>query len=213
MLRDRRRKFKNFLLKPRAQLELVLNIVVLTIFFGAASSLVIYFQLDDIFQTLLIMSRVSHEASESFINDWNTTLLWLSLFTVFYILSTISICVIHSHRMIGPTVAFKRQIEALLTKNYKTRIKLRDGDYFQDLAECFNRLAEQLDQDHLDIFVNNDNPDDSHNVGEYYVNEPTLVIESGPDHPLNSSTTAAQNDDQTATTMDHLSQSQLAESA
>lgn len=217
MLRDRRRKFKNFLLKPRAQLELVLNIVVLTIFFGAASSLVIYFQLDDIFQTLLIMSRVSHEASESFVNDWNTTLLWLSLFTVFYILSTISICILHSHRMIGPTVAFKRQIEALLAKNYKTRIKLRDGDYFQDLAECFNRLAEQLDQDHLDIFVNNDNPDDSHNVGEYYVNEPTLVIESGSDSPLNTLSNnqdaPSETDDETATTINHLAPSSLAESA
>ena len=191
MFRDRRRKFKNFLLKPRAQLEIVLNIVTLTIFFGAAAGLVIYFQLDDIFQTLLVMSRVSDEASASFANDWNATLLWLSIFTIFYILSTISICIIHSHRMIGPTVAFKRQIEALLQNNYKTRIKLRDGDYFQDLAESFNRLAEQLDQDHPEVFVDNDNPDDSHNMGEYYVNEPTLVIEPNTNLEPNSAQSKA----------------------
>ena len=191
MFRDRRRKFKNFLLKPRAQLEIVLNIVTLTIFFGAAAGLVIYFQLDDIFQTLLVMSRVSDEASASFANDWNATLLWLSIFTIFYILSTISICIIHSHRMIGPTVAFKRQIEALLQNNYKTRIKLRDGDYFQDLAESFNRLAEQLDQDHPEVFVDNDNPDDSHNMGEYYVNEPTLVIEPNSNLEPNSAQSKA----------------------
>lgn len=178
LLRDRQRKFRNFLLKPRAQLEIVLNIITLTIFFGASASLVIYFQLDDIFQTLLVMSQMSTEASQSFMHDWNTTLLWLFVFTVFYILATISICIVHSHRMIGPTVAFKRQIDVLLQKNYTARIKLRDGDYFQDLAELFNRLAEQLDQDHSEVFVDSDNPDNSHNVSEYYVNEPTKLIDA-----------------------------------
>lgn len=171
MIRDRRRKLKNFLLKPRAQLEIVINIVTLTIFFAMASGLIVYFQLDDIFKTLIVMSKISDETSRSFTHDWSTSLQWLLVFTLFYVFAIISICIIHSHRMIGPTVAFRRQLEALLKGEYKARIKLRDGDYYQNLAELFNRLAEQLDQKHPEAFVDSDNPDDSHNVSDFYVNE------------------------------------------
>ena len=178
MLGDRRRKFKNFLLKPRAQLEIVINIVTLTIFFGMASSLIIYFQLDDIFNTLYVLSNLSGETSQALASDWNQTVQWLIVFIVLYVLTILAISIIHSHKMIGPTVAFKRQLDAMLTGNYKTRIKLRDGDYYQNLAELFNRLAEQLDQEHPEVFVDSDNPDDSHNVSEFYVNETTDHEES-----------------------------------
>ncbi|MCY4380892.1 MAG: hypothetical protein OXC40_04920 [Proteobacteria bacterium] len=168
---DRRRKLKNFLLKPRAQLELVINIVTLTIFFGTSASLIIYFQLNDIFNTLYIMSEIDGDTSRTLSNDWNHSITLLVGFIFLYVLTTTVICIIHSHRMIGPTVAFKRQLNAILSCNYKTRIKLRDGDYYQDLAELFNRLSEQLEQKHPEVFSDTMNPDDSHNVGEYYVNE------------------------------------------
>lgn len=171
MIHDRRRKLKNFLVKPRAQLELVVNIVTLTIFFGLAAILIIYFQLDEIFNLLYMMSDISPETSQALSSDWNHALKWLTVFIVLYVATTTLICIIHSHRMVGPTIAFKRQLNALLQGNYKTRIRLRDGDYFQDVAELFNRLSEQLDQNHPEVFKDTENPDEAHNVGEYYVNE------------------------------------------
>lgn len=52
--------------------------------------------------------------------------------------------VVFSHRIFGPTVPIRRHIQNLRAGDYSSRIHLRNGDEFRDLAEELNQLAEAL---------------------------------------------------------------------
>ena len=140
-----RRKLSGFLIKPRIQIELIISVVIPTIFFGLATSLMIYFQLGDIFDTLFILSDLDIETADSLSSDWSSAIIWLIIFIFIYVLMTSIVCLIHSHRMIGPTQAFTRHLKLLIEGKYKGRIKLREGDYYQNIADLFNELSEKLE--------------------------------------------------------------------
>ncbi|MGE0633793.1 MAG: HAMP domain-containing protein [Pseudobdellovibrionaceae bacterium] len=55
---------------------------------------------------------------------------------------------IASHRIFGPVVAIRRQLENLNSGRYEARIKLRKTDEFHEIAEDLNRLAETLQSRH-----------------------------------------------------------------
>lgn len=52
--------------------------------------------------------------------------------------------VIYSHRIFGPTVPIKRHLDNLINGRYDSRITLRPGDEFKDIADQLNVLAERL---------------------------------------------------------------------
>ena len=140
-----KRKLSGFFIKPRIQIELIISVVIPTIFFGLATSLVIYFQLGDIFDTLFILSDLDPDTADSLSKDWDMAIIWLIIFIIIYVLMTSVVCLIHSHRMIGPTQAFIRHLKSLIGENYRSRIKLREGDYYQNIADLFNDLSEKLE--------------------------------------------------------------------
>ena len=50
-------------------------------------------------------------------------------------------------RVVGPVVAFQRQVEALKNGDYQSRVRLREKDCFDDLAQDLNELASLLERD------------------------------------------------------------------
>ncbi|HEX5066011.1 MAG TPA: hypothetical protein VFY49_07850 [Myxococcota bacterium] len=48
------------------------------------------------------------------------------------------------HRLVGPVVAFRRQLASLMAGDLGARVQLRRGCAFHDLADDLNALAEQL---------------------------------------------------------------------
>ena len=62
-----------------------------------------------------------------------------------YILVVTGLCIGYSHRLIGPVVALRRQIQALKDGNYRARTKLRKSDTaFLDMADDLDELAKIL---------------------------------------------------------------------
>ncbi len=51
----------------------------------------------------------------------------------------------HSHRIIGPIFRFERHAKDILEGKTESRIKLRDGDYFQELAGLLNQISEKIE--------------------------------------------------------------------
>jgi hypothetical protein len=142
------RKIKNFLLNPDIQLAFALNIVALSAFFVIGIAFVVYFQLGDFIQNILSLSDFDLKTLTQLRNDWDGTMLWLGLFMVSYVGITVAICIIYTHRMIGPTIAFKRQISDLIDGKYSSKVNLREGDAFEDVADLLNDLAKSLDDKH-----------------------------------------------------------------
>ena len=144
--RHRRRQLRNLLLKPRPQIELLLNVLALTIFFALACAMLIYFQFHDILETFLSLTYAESETVDSLGQEWSVTLFWLLMLILVYVFAITAVCITHSHRMIGPFVAVQRQVQSLLSGDYHNRVRLRDGDYYQHLAYLLNRLSEKLEQ-------------------------------------------------------------------
>jgi signal transduction histidine kinase len=64
-----------------------------------------------------------------------------------YLLTVLVVSVLQSHRLVGPTVALRRQVEALKNGDYSARVALRRNDAFVELADDLNELARILEQD------------------------------------------------------------------
>lgn len=142
----RRRRLRNLLLKPRPQIELLLNVLAITIFFALACTMLIYFQLYDILEAFIRISFAEKEIVQDLSDQWSSALFWLLILIGVYVLAISAVCITHSHRMIGPFVAVQRQVESLLADRFHSRVRLRDGDYYQHLAYLLNRLSEKLEQ-------------------------------------------------------------------
>ncbi len=70
----------------------------------------------------------------------------VSILTVIFSGISIVLSIILSHRVVGPMIPIKRQIQNLLEGNYQARGHLRKYDEFQDIMTGLNELADQLDK-------------------------------------------------------------------
>ena len=140
------RKARNFLLKPGLQLKLAfyvlllsLGFVFITVLFGK-----LYFEqtyitlIDNTTQSEYIQAIVTQQ-----IHDFKSlSLLLLAVYMVMIVL----VATVYTHRMIGPTLPIMRHVKALKEGFYSHRVKLREYDCFQELADELNELAETLEQ-------------------------------------------------------------------
>jgi methyl-accepting chemotaxis protein len=49
-----------------------------------------------------------------------------------------------SHRLVGPLVRFRKTIQAIADGEAVRPVKLRDGDYLEEMRDDFNKMLEQL---------------------------------------------------------------------
>jgi methyl-accepting chemotaxis protein len=140
------RKARNFLLKPGLQLKLAFYILLLSLGFVFITVLFgkLYFEqtyitlVDNTTQSEYIQAIVTQQ-----IHDFKSlSLLLLAVYTVMIVL----VATVYTHRMIGPTLPIMRHVKALKDGFYSHRVKLREYDCFQELADELNELAETLEQ-------------------------------------------------------------------
>lgn len=67
---------------------------------------------------------------------------------VLYILLLATVCVIYTHKLIGPFRPYKRHLDSLIAGDYSARVNLRKGDMdmFVEYADQLNELAKTLQQ-------------------------------------------------------------------
>lgn len=140
------RKARNFLLKPGLQLKLAFYILLLSLGFVFITVLFgkLYFEqtyitlVDNTTQSEYIQAIVTQQ-----IHDFKSlSLLLLAVYTVMIVL----VATVYTHRMIGPTLPIMRHVKALKEGFYSHRVKLREYDCFQELADELNELAEILEE-------------------------------------------------------------------
>ncbi len=69
-----------------------------------------------------------------------------SLTAMLYAALVLGFCVTCTQRFLGPIVAFRRHLGALVGGDFSARVRLRDGDEFQDVADDLNELAELISE-------------------------------------------------------------------
>ena len=142
------RKARNFLLMPALELKLALYFlllsfafVLITVVFGK-----LFFE-----QTYITLIENTTQADyvNAVIDQQIHKFKSLSLLLlVAYVVMVVVLAAVYTHRMIGPMIPIKRHVKALQDGLYSRRVKLREYDCFQGLADELNVLAETLEKQH-----------------------------------------------------------------
>lgn len=140
------RKARNFLLQPAFQLRLAAYILLLSMFFMLLALLLGNLYFEQTYVTM-IQNTTQSEYLQQVISRQLHEFKAMSLLMLFiYMLVTIVVTTIYTHRLVGPVIPLSRLIKALTQGRYDHRVKLRRNDALQDLAEQLNELAETLEQ-------------------------------------------------------------------
>ena len=141
-----RRHKMNLLLQPALQLKLPAILLIVTLGFVALQVAHTQFAYGKLFEIVLqeagrppFLEDLLREQTGDYIEV-------TTAFTLLYILVVVALSVAYAHRMIGPMVPIRRQIEALKNGDYSARATLRKRDAFSELADDLNELARMLEE-------------------------------------------------------------------
>jgi methyl-accepting chemotaxis protein len=146
MAEQRRRKL-NLLLQPALQLKLPVFLLLITIGFAAFQVIHGYIAYNQLFGTVLKEAGQPPMLQELLRGQTQDFIEVSAELAIAYMVVVILLSVTYAHRMIGPTVAFRRMVEAMKNGDYAARVTLRKGDAFSELADDLNELASILERD------------------------------------------------------------------
>jgi methyl-accepting chemotaxis protein len=141
--RERRRSL-NLLQQPGIQLKLPAYLLLVTVGFGALWTRNAATAFADFYQTLS-----AHQPSylvPMLTDQLRDFAIFSGIVSIAYVLALLVICIVYLHRLVGPSVALRRQLESLKNGDYSRRVRLRRNDAFQDLAADLNELADLLER-------------------------------------------------------------------
>lgn len=141
-----KRRVRNFLLQPLLQVKLGLYTILLTVMFAISVAAILYFNLKKFVGVVLQLTDVQDEVTELLNAYMRDTRWYLGLAMALFIFLSVGLSILYTHRLIGPTIAFRRHIRALSEGRYNVRTFLRRGDAFAEVADELNHLSEVLDR-------------------------------------------------------------------
>ena len=143
-----KRRITNFLLQPLVQLRIGFYQVALSIIFVLSLAYYLYIKLVDFAEVIATLTEADEQVYQM-LTEYLITVGKAGLsFGVLYILVTFAITIYTTHRLVGPTVAFRRQIRSLINGQYGKKISLRLGDAFTEVADDLNELSDSLKTKH-----------------------------------------------------------------
>jgi len=138
-----KRQLKNFLIHRPLQREYTLLMIGIMMAAALVVSLVIHLTIKQAF--LGSPYRIGAVSPYEMLSQVNQALVIRVSFTLFFcILVATLIGIVFLHRVAGPVYRFRLTLEKLATGAIPRNVKLRDGDYFIEVAECFNEVFKML---------------------------------------------------------------------
>lgn len=141
-----KRRAKNYLLQPLLQVRIGIYCIVLSILFSGALAAILYFNFASLVNSIVLMTDAEDEVRELFMNYWSGTQIWVYLTFFIYLVATVGVSVFYTHKLIGPTIAFRRHIRSVAEGRYNARTYLRKGDAFLEVADELNNLSEVMEK-------------------------------------------------------------------
>jgi hypothetical protein len=138
---ERPRRAALRLIEPELQLRLPLYLFGVTLGFALLATLHSWYAYER------LLARLAVEPGyQELLDDQTMTFIGMSfLLLVVYGGVLAGVCVAYLRGVLGPIVAFRRQIDALRRGDYSARNTLREGSPFADLGHDLNELAQALE--------------------------------------------------------------------
>jgi methyl-accepting chemotaxis protein len=142
--RTGKRKWRNFLLVPRVQLNAVMAIFLTGFIAVSAFFAYIIWKTTEVIYRLAELSETSFEILD--VIPRTMQMLWTSYFLTLLIFSACAfiIGILITHRFLGPTVAIRAHIRRLINGDLEKNLTLRKDDALQELADDINELTQKL---------------------------------------------------------------------
>ena len=141
-----KRLMRNFLLQPLLQVKLGLYAILLSAAFAGALATILYRNFSGLVNAIVLLTDAEDEVRDLFLDYWRGTQIWIYLTFGIYLAATVAISVLYTHKLVGPTIAFRRHLRSLGQGQVGVRTFLRRGDAFKEVADELNSLSEVLDR-------------------------------------------------------------------
>lgn len=139
-----RRSIRNFLLQPLLQIQLGLYSVLLSFTFSGVIAWLFYVHLNSFATIVIQLTDTEDEVLKMLYRSLDEMRFSVIGAIVGFLLVNLAVSILFTHKMVGPTIAFRRLIQGLSEGKYGTQIKLRDGDAFTEVADELNHLSTVL---------------------------------------------------------------------
>lgn len=143
-----KRHLANFLLQPLIQLRIGLAGIGLMIAGFMVLSVYIYAKMAGFTEVIVTLTESDQSIRNLIASYVNSTGLAAVCIMVVAMAVNMIVTIYFTHKMVGPTVAFRRHIGQLQKGVYGQRVKLRKGDAFVEVADELNKLADILEEKH-----------------------------------------------------------------
>ena len=135
-----RRRAINLRIRPGLQLQLPLVVVAITVAFATLFAA----HTDEAYGRLVHIG-IDQPGLKALVADQGRDFLVVSAsMGAAYVLAVLVACLVHGHRLLGPIIALRRHLEGMKNGDYTSRIALRAGDAFSDVADDLNELSGAL---------------------------------------------------------------------
>ena len=141
-----KRSLKNYLLQPMMQTKLGIYFIAASVIFTLSVILYGYSSLFGLYEIVVELTDVSADLSQVIEAKISGFLVFCAILGAFYVVATFLLSIYYTHRFVGPTIAFRRHVNALRKGDFNSRVVLRKADAFSELAEDLNMLASELER-------------------------------------------------------------------
>lgn len=131
------------LIEPALQLRLPLYLVGITLVFAVAATAHSWLAYDTLLSKVL---PADAQGYRGLLDEQTGGFMVVSLLLLLtYGAVVLGVCIAYLRRVLGPIVAFRRQVALLRRGDYSARNALRSGHPFEDLGKDLNDLAQALE--------------------------------------------------------------------
>ncbi len=145
-----RRRLTGLLLKPRLQLSLGVYVLLFTVVFVVSAGWFLFAGSENMYAYMVKEVQPAGYVLQNIEMQRESMVQILFVMFIVYMLFVAATIIVVTHKLVGPTVPFRRHVQALLAGNYSSRVTLREKDAFPELADDLNRLADLLETEERD---------------------------------------------------------------
>lgn len=143
-----RRRPVNLLLRPKLQIRYILVLLITGLLMLLSVFVFVFRSFSNLIARVVEYPGAGEEVRLLLEQTLESTAAVFVIFAVAFSLLTFWFGAIVTHRIIGPMVPIRRQIQALTKGDYSARGKLRANDDFVDIMDDLNDLARALEERH-----------------------------------------------------------------
>lgn len=141
------RRWRNFLLQPVIQMRVAAWAALVGALFSLAIALLFSWALGGLAEAYTRAGAPEEEVATTYQILEFTRLGALALL-LSQVGASVITAIVTTHRLVGPTVAFRQAIRSMISGQYGRKLMLRPGDAFTEVADDLNTLSETLSQRH-----------------------------------------------------------------